>query len=152
MSEQKVFFALSTGGFYLADDQAFYEQEGGWPLDARELTDQEKAQYWKQSAPFNKVLGLEDGNLAWVDLPEPSTEELAARARQWRDTEIESVKWLRERHRDEVDSARPTTLTTAQSGELLDYVQALRDWPTDSGFPEIASRPAKPDWIAQQIS
>ncbi|MGA5721454.1 phage tail assembly chaperone [Pseudomonas atacamensis] len=150
MSENKVFFSLSTGGFYLGADREFYAQEGGWPEDARELTADEQEHYWKKSAPLNKILGVKAGRLAWVDLPELSVEEQADRARQWRDTEIESVKWLRERHRDEVDSARPTTLTTAQSGELLDYVQALRDWPAAPGFPAIEGRPVRPDWIAQQ--
>lgn len=86
-----------------------------------------------------------------VDMPPATLEEIAAQARQWRDAEIESVKWLRERHRDEIDSQRPTTLNTDQSGELLDYLQALRDWPTSSDFPLLESRPPKPDWIAQQI-
>lgn len=70
--------------------------------------------------------------------------------RAWRDAEIESVKWLRERHRDEVDSDRPTTLTVQQSGELLDYVQALRDWPAAVDFPEKEARPVPPSWIAEQ--
>lgn len=86
-----------------------------------------------------------------VDMPPASLEVIAAQARQWRDAEIESVKWLRERHRDEIDSQRPTTLNTDQSGELLDYLQALRDWPTSRDFPLLESRPPKPDWIAQQI-
>ena len=76
---------------------------------------------------------------------DPAIEE-----RSWRDAEIESVKWLRERHRDEVDSARPTSLTPEQSGELLDYVQALRDWPQSAKFPAQKYRPKKPDWIDQQ--
>lgn len=71
--------------------------------------------------------------------------------RAWRDAEIESVKWLRERHRDEVDSERKTTLTPAQSGELLDYVQALRDWPLSPDFPATALRPKAPAWIADQV-
>lgn len=70
--------------------------------------------------------------------------------RAWRDAEIESVKWLRDRHRDEVDSARPTTLTTEQSGELLEYVQALRDWPASADFPDMVARPVAPAWIAEQ--
>jgi len=70
--------------------------------------------------------------------------------RAWRDAEIESVKWLRDRHRDEVDSARPTTLSTEQSGELLDYVQALRDWPASVDFPNMDARPVAPAWIAEQ--
>jgi hypothetical protein len=91
----------------------------------------------------------------WLDsggIPEPVfTLDPAIQERAWRDTEIESVKWLRERHRDEVDSNRPTTLTPEQSGELLDYVQSLRDWPQASKFPTAKYRPKKPAWIAQQI-
>jgi len=71
--------------------------------------------------------------------------------RDWRDAEIERVKWLRERHRDEVDSGRSTTLTVKQSAQLLDYVQALRDWPTAKGFPAEDARPKCPAWIDQKI-
>lgn len=84
-----------------------------------------------------------------IDMPAPTLELIAAQARQWRDAEIESVKWLRERHRDEIDSLRPTTLNTDQSGELLDYVQALRDWPKAAGFP-TDDRPLRPSWIGLQ--
>lgn len=101
------------------------------------------------------------GHRFWVDYekwlaaggkPEPIfTVDPAMPERAWRDAEIERVKWLRDRHRDEVDSARPTTLTVEQSGELLDYVQALRDWPQSPKFPAQEFRPGKPEWIDQQI-
>ena len=82
--------------------------------------------------------------------PEPALVlEPGASERTWRDTEIERVKWLRERHRDEVDSARPTTMTVKQSGELLDYVQALRDWPASKHFPAKKYRPTTPDWVTE---
>lgn len=92
---------------------------------------------------------------AWLDeggkpLPAPEEDPILSE-RAWRDTEIESVKWLRDRHRDEVDSARPTTLTAQQSGELLDYVQALRDWTQSSKFPIAKYRPKRPAWITQQV-
>ncbi|KRP50484.1 hypothetical protein [Pseudomonas poae] len=115
----------------------------------------------------NTVLRLSDGATVpkghryWLDFeewladggkPEPAfTVDPAIPERAWREAEIESVKWLRERHRDEVDSARPTTLTTEQSGELLDYVQALRDWPAIKLFPDKEARPVPPVWIADQI-
>jgi len=74
----------------------------------------------------------------------------AVKERTWRDVEIESVKWLRDRHRDEVDSGLQTTLTAKQSGELMNYVQALRDWPAATDFPSPDHRPVKPEWIALQ--
>lgn len=89
----------------------------------------------------------------WINAggtPEPAPVlDTGVSERAWRDVEIERVKWLWERHRDEVDSARPTTLTVMQSGELLDYVQALRDWPTDPQFPAEDARPQCPTWIDQ---
>lgn len=87
---------------------------------------------------------------AWVVDEDLHKASLAAAERLWRYAEIERVKWLRERHRDEVDSARPTTLTAKQFGELLDYVQALRDWPVAAAFPQVEGRPVPPEWIAQQ--
>ncbi len=86
-----------------------------------------------------------------IDPPPPSIELLSARGRQWRDGEIESVRWLRERHRDETEADRPTTLTAAQASELLDYVQALRDWPKHPDFPFIKSRPVRPAWVNEYL-
>lgn len=116
---------------------------------------------------LDTVINLSDGSTVprghrfWTEyekwlkaggVPKPAfTADPAVQERAWRDVEIEGVKWLRERHRDEVDSDRQTTLTAKQSGELLDYVQALRDWPASPDFPSVADRPAKPDWIAQQV-
>ncbi|MFV2945261.1 phage tail assembly chaperone [Pseudomonas japonica] len=69
------------------------------------------------------------------------------RERLWRDAELARVAWLRDRHRDEVDLQLDTTLTAEQFVELLGYMQALRDWPTATGFPEPADRPAVPGWL-----
>lgn len=80
-----------------------------------------------------------------------ATEEQAARQeRGWRDGEVEAVKWLRERHRDEMDLAITTTLTTAQFKSLLTYLQALRNWPQSPSFPDLLQRPVAPGWIATQ--
>lgn len=70
--------------------------------------------------------------------------------RQWRDAEIESIKWLRERHRDESDIGLANTLNDEQFKELLTYLQQLRDWPQSSEFPAVASRPVPPEWVASQ--
>jgi hypothetical protein len=50
------------------------------------------------------------------------------------------------RHRDEQALGRGTTLKAAQYLELLEYRQALRDWPEASGFPAVVSRPTAPQW------
>ncbi|WP_226942313.1 phage tail assembly chaperone [Pseudomonas lundensis] len=77
-----------------------------------------------------------------------SVPDLSAQGRQWRDTEIENIKWLRERHRDEGDLGIEHALSTVQFNDLLSYLQALRDWPLSSQFPSISSRPTVPDWLA----
>lgn len=70
--------------------------------------------------------------------------------RAWRDIALERVKWLRERHRDEEDLKRLTTLAPEQFTELLGYMQDLRDWPQSDFFPDIEQRPQLPAWIAEQ--
>ncbi|XMB47223.1 phage tail assembly chaperone [Pseudomonas fluorescens] len=76
--------------------------------------------------------------------------DVIAAERQWRDIEIEAVKWLRERHRDQQEIGVAPTLSAIQFHELLVYVQALRDWPQAFAFPSSDERPAAPEWIADQ--
>lgn len=76
--------------------------------------------------------------------------ELATAEREWRDRALIDVRWLRERHRDEQDMERGTTLSAEQFGELLGYLQELRDWPQSEHFPVLEHRPNAPPWIADQ--
>lgn len=92
-----------------------------------------------------------DGSITKGPLPVVDP-DYAAIERQWRDSEIEAIKWLRERHRDQLDLSLPTTLTAAQFTELLDYLQLLRDWPQAKKFPDQKCRPATPAWIADQAT
>lgn len=78
----------------------------------------------------------------------PAADVQEAQARYWRDNELTASQWLVERHRDQVEAGSATTLTAAQYSALQVYRQALRDWPTASGFPADAIRPAAPDWLA----
>lgn len=94
------------------------------------------------------VLGS-DGSITKEPLPIVAP-DFSAIERLWRDGEIERVKWLRERHRDQRESDTPTTLNDAQFVELLGYIQELRDWPQAKKFPNQKYRPATPEWIAEQ--
>lgn len=76
--------------------------------------------------------------------------ELMLAERQWRDGELASQQWLRDRHRDEQEIGRPTTLSSEQFMELLAFLQSLRDWPQSELFPDIEERPLAPPWIAEQ--
>ncbi|MEX5582776.1 phage tail protein [Pseudomonas lurida] len=88
---------------------------------------------------------MDDSN--FVELPR-SPEELASDERAWRDAEIERVRWLRDRHRDEMDMGVPRSLSAEQFAGLLLYIQQLRTWPQATGFPDQAARPVPPDWLA----
>ncbi|NBF12839.1 hypothetical protein GV818_29765 [Pseudomonas sp. Fl4BN1] len=77
-----------------------------------------------------------------------SVPDLVAQERAWRDSEMASVMWLRERHRDQLEIGK-TTLTRAQFSDLLTYIQALRDWPQSTVFPDTQRRPDRPAWIVE---
>lgn len=70
--------------------------------------------------------------------------------RQWRDAEVDRVKWLRERHRDESELKLKTSITDDQYSDLLIYIQELRDWPQSKSFPSESKRPVAPEWITDQ--
>jgi hypothetical protein len=95
----------------------------------------------------------EGGDLVLVDpVPVvPTLEQLAAVERTWRSGEVSRVLWLRERHRDQLEIAGPTTLTTEQFNALLVYMQELRDWPQSPDFPDSQHRPTAPNWMAEQV-
>ncbi|AIS14622.1 phage tail assembly chaperone [Pseudomonas chlororaphis] len=73
-------------------------------------------------------------------------EDAPDQARKWRQSVLADSQWLVTRHRDEQELGRGTTLTAKQYLELLEYRQALRDWPTCEGFPEVVGRPPAPVW------
>jgi len=91
-----------------------------------------------------------DGEITKEPLPE-IVPDYAGIERRRRDRQIESVKWVRERHRDELDLGVNTTLTAPQFSELLVYIQSLRDWPESKDFPAQEKRPSEPNWIASQV-
>lgn len=67
--------------------------------------------------------------------PPPTVEELFDRLRSFRNTRINSVLWMRERHADEIAVGTETSLTPEQYTALLTYVQELRDLPAQPGAP-----------------
>ncbi|WP_413791976.1 MULTISPECIES: tail fiber assembly protein [unclassified Pseudomonas] len=136
------FYSPSTGSTYL--DSIHAET----PEDAVFITEDRFLRVIANPEPGKIRSHDHEGLPILIDPPPATAEELASAERMWRDARIESVRWLRERHQDEVDSARPTTLTGDQLRELLDYVQALRDWPQTPYFPNLERRPVAPLWIA----
>jgi hypothetical protein len=98
--------------------------------------------------PIGTILSVDSEGLPCRVLVGAQTTESSERA--WRDAELSSLAWLRDRHRDQLDMSTATTLTPGQFNELLTYMQALRDWPQSEVFPDVDQRPLAPSWIAEQ--
>ncbi|MDP9515223.1 phage tail assembly chaperone [Pseudomonas protegens] len=77
-------------------------------------------------------------------------QDFSSQERGWRDENLMSVIWLRERHRDQLEIKAPTSLDSEQFNTLLVYIQALRDWPQSANFPTSRYRPVAPSWITEQ--
>lgn len=121
------------------------------PKDAIEITEERYNAVITNPDPAKVRSHDENGLPILIDPLLATVEELAAIERTWRDLEIERVKWIRERHRDESDMGKPTSITAAQFSELLIYIQRLRDWPESPAFPAKEDRPVVPGWIADLV-
>ena len=121
------------------------------------FTDAEKVVYWLSDEDLEqaKLNGFELPAPGWVEMDKPPPEvdvpNLSAQERAWRDIELSSVMWLRERHRDQLEIGTATTLAPGQFTDLLTYIQALRDWPQSPSFPDSAHRPIAPAWLDEQV-
>jgi len=102
------------------------------------------------NASLEKVRDHDESGLPYlVDAPHVERDPVA-HEREWRDAELASAVWLRERHRDQQEIGGNTTLSDERFKELLVFMQSLRDWPQASEFPDVEKRPIRPSWIADQ--
>lgn len=140
----KRFYSQSTGCTYIVGIHQVV------PPDAVEIS-AERYDAVIANPALGKVRAHDEQGLPYlVDVPEV-VPDLATQEREWRDAELTSVMWLRERHRDQLEVEAPTTLTGEQFKGLLAYMQALRDWPQSADFPGSQHRPLPPVWLAEQI-
>lgn len=76
--------------------------------------------------------------------PEPTEAEMALKVRRERTSRIASVRYLVDRHRDELALQRSTTLTQEDYVLVLQHIQDLRDVPEQDGFPAVVEWPSLP--------
>lgn len=146
----RVYFSEQTKGFYPEDwrlDGSYSDHL--WPASVVLLTDEERSEFWKANPPDGKALGTAEGRPIWIRLPDLTTEQMAASERAWRDTTLDELIGIRDRHRDQLEIGAETTLSGQQFTELLIYMQALRDWPQSDSFPNAEYRPTQPSWILE---
>lgn len=139
------FYSPSTGCTYLAEVHG-----KNMPPDVVEISEAVFLAVIANPAP-GKIRSHDAAGLpVLIDPPPATADQLAELERHWRDGELAAVTWLRDRHRDQLDVGAVTTLSPEQFNELLQYLQALRDWPQSQAFPDIEQRPVAPPWIAEQ--
>lgn len=138
-----LFYSAETCGFY---DSSIHKS---LPVDVVEITSRERADALAGERRGKVIVADASGRPVLVDSV-ATPEVMANKERGWRDSELERVLWLRDRHRDEQDQHRVTTLGAEQFTELLIYIQMLRDWPQSEHFPNLERRPAAASWIAEQ--
>lgn len=99
--------------------------------------------------PGQQARRVDDGWLveAAPDRPDEGAlaqEDPAARAKARAAGQIDQVRWMVDRHRDQVDLGGPTTFSAARYVQLLEYIQALREVSDQPGFPESIEWPVLP--------
>lgn len=139
----KIYWSSETGGFYDSRINKVL------PDGAVEISVEYREQLIKGMQERRVVVANAEGYPILEDPQPPSAEELAAVERAWRDTELQRVNWLRDRHRDETELGMGTTLDPGLFADLLRYMQSLRDWPQSQKFPIKDHRPLSPTWLEQ---
>jgi len=75
---------------------------------------------------------------------EDDLDRMAEVVRAERDSRLPAAFGIRDRHRDQVDLGIDTEITPSEFQEVLEYIQALRDVPQQSGFPVNVVWPPTP--------
>lgn len=149
----KFFFSPSITAFFRSDIHGEPDSDdNSLAPDAVEIPSEMYEQMQLVREQGGRVIAGRGGKpIAAPPIP-PTDAEKAEKERLWRDRQLTTTEWVVTRHRDEVDMAMKTTITTQQFSGLLKYRQALRDWPTVEGFPSEDLRPNAPDWLADQTA
>lgn len=139
--------------FWSASSKCFYDSRinSGMPEDAIEISGQLRDQLIVGELSGKVISADQSGWPVLQDPAPPSNDDVISAEREWRDAELQRVSWLRDRHRDQLDLELPLSLQAVSFSELLVYIQALRDWPQSSSFPDSQYRPVAPLWLSSDF-
>lgn len=132
-----MFYSAKENAFYADELKSIYENAGSWPDDAVEVDYSVFVEFARESPNGKLRAPNSDGLPEWIDIPEPTEEEIIAlaeaeksRLRASADSEIE---W----RQDAVDAGIATEEETVSLAEWKKYrVLLMRvdtadpDWPT----------------------
>lgn len=85
---------------------------------------------------------------AWVDDEQQRITDATTNVRATRDEQLRLALDVIDRHRNQKEISRPTTITDAEYVATLGYVEDLRNLPEQSGFPLDVSWPEVPSPLA----
>lgn len=80
MSEITSVYSPSENAIYQAALYSEYIASRTWPKDGINITEDDVTQFNGGNKPSEKMLGMVDGKLAWVDLPPLTPDEVLAQA------------------------------------------------------------------------
>ncbi|EPJ9744663.1 phage tail protein [Pseudomonas aeruginosa] len=144
-------FSPSRVAFYPVSMRETYEASGSWPDDGVLISEEVHTRIMQEQEDGRVVCAGPDGQPMTKEPLPPSTDELAAIERAWRDRQLDATDALVARHRDEIEDGA-TTLTGEQYQILQAYRRALRDWPESERFPQSDNRPLQPEWLLGALS
>lgn len=139
------FYSQATGNTYIASVHGTHMPGDATPID--------------EDRYFTVIANPEPGKIRshdavglpiLIDPVAPTDADREGQERHWRDSKLDALVWLRDRHRDQLEIEVATTLTAEQFTDLLVSMQALRDWPQSPDFPDSQHRPTAPPWLAEQ--
>jgi hypothetical protein len=138
-------FSPSLNTFFATKYQSDYQARGAWPQDGVAVDDSTFQKFACQTPPEGMTRGVGSGGMpVWIAAPSPTSAQLADQVRAQRDGLMNQCDWVVQRHRDQIDTGIPTTLTTAQFQAWTTYRQSLRDVTKQSGFPVTVTWPTAP--------
>lgn len=123
-----MFYSKSTNGFYDTNIHGT-----NMPADAVEITDATYSSLMAAQAGGKIIQANSKGAPVAVAPSAPTSAQLADDARKKRDELLTGCDW--------------TQLPDAPAGVAAKYApyrQALRDWPSSAGFPDLTTLPAVP--------
>ncbi|ELK4817151.1 TPA: tail fiber assembly protein [Pseudomonas aeruginosa] len=150
MNTSDYVFSPSRAAFYPVALREVYEAGEGWPEDGVSVRTELYEQMLAGQEAGMRIAADASGQPVLVDPPPLTEAERVTKARTWRDAQLAQTDGMVARHRDERDLGNDTTLQPEQFVEVMNYRAALRNWPDDPAFPDPASRPEPPAWLAEE--